>query len=763
MVRNQFNGSVSRGGGNKPRASRLGVSRSLLSRSPRSAQRSEPIPDTSVPDTSGSEQIAHERIDQLMQATEILTEPPETPESSELPEPKKPRKRWNRPQWRWSFAWLAAFAIFCGMGTSALIWLVTIPPPANCQKISDQSTDMERLYCAQEGARSGELPQLIAGIDTLQQWSPEHPLYGEAQRLIEEWSVQVLEIARTKVKQSDLKGALAAVSHIPKTVPVYKDAQKSVARWQKYSKQAAAIYAKAEAAMKQQKWDVASQQVVALADFERDYWQLEKGATALGQQIGAEKQARQILSQAQKMAANPDATQLGGAIVAASQVPATSYAAPQAKTSLKQWSQKLLTLGMQKWQQGDPNGAVKLLKTVPGTVAAAEVQDVVRFGQALELANGGATSRWTPSLPQMYGLMEAIGALKRVPSNSPFYPQAQALTKNWQAQIQGLTQIQYARLTASLGQYHALEWAIGQASQVPPQHPRRILSQTWVSHWRKELERIEDQPYLDQATALAKSGDILTLKAAMRQASQIQKGRALRIQAQTLIAAWQDQIERIEDQPLLDRAWELAQSGDLSAAVSTAQKVGPGRVLYSEAQALANRWQTELIVRAQIAADRPILDQARALANSGSLSAAIETASQINSGRALYGEAQDAIARWRAERDRAWYRWSNDSSGSENGGYDRQDEYAPDSYGGSEDSQFSGEADSSDANDNAQPLPPEDSGSDLPRSIETVPAPVEPAPPAPPSEEAPLEAAPDSSSSPYEGYYDQRYYQNQNP
>jgi soluble cytochrome b562 len=623
---------------------------------------------------------------------------------------------------------------------------------------------MEQLYCAQEGAQSGELPKLVAGINTLKQWPPEHPLYGEAQRLMGEWSVQILEIARTKVKQSDLKGALAAVRQIPKTVPAYKDAQKSVARWQKYSKQATAIYAKAEAAMKQQQWEIASQQVVALADFERDYWQLEKGATALGQQIGAEKQARQVLAQAQKLAANPDSLQLGGAIVAAAQVPPTSYAAPEAKANLKQWSQKLLTLSMQKWQQSDPDGAVNLLKTVPPSIEAAEVRDVVRFGQAFALANGGATSRWMPSLAQMYGLMEAIGAIKQVPSSSPFYAQAQALTKNWQAQLQDLTQIQYAQFTASLGQHSAIQWAIGQANQVPMNHPRRLLSQTWVSQWQNELERIEDQPILDQAVALAKPGDVPALKRAIAQASQVRKGRTLRIPSQTLIANWQAQIERIEDQPILDRAWELAQSGDLSMAISVAQKVSPGRVLYQEAKALADRWQIQLIVQAQIAADRPILDRASSLADAGGLSAAIETAQQISPGRALYGEAQSAIARWQAERDRIWNRSLDDSSGSGNGEYDNRDEntWGDDNSGDSSSSSPSFEESPSDS---LEPSPPDSFDTGLPSSIETVPAPDEPPPPAPSSDEAaspPTETTSESSPSSYDGYYDQRYYQNQN-
>ncbi|MBD1853884.1 hypothetical protein [Leptolyngbya sp. FACHB-711] len=659
------------------------------------------------------------------------------------------------PGWRWSLTWLVVLAIFCGMGTSAFIWLVMLPPPVECKQMSDQSTDMERLYCAQEAARSGELKDLVAGIETLNQWSSDHPLHGQAQDLIATWSGQLLEIARAKVKQNDLKGALAAVQKIPKTTPVYAEAQKSVAIWQKYAQQAAVMYAKAQTALKQQQWDIVAEQILALSDFEQTYWQLEKGSTALSQQLGAEKQARQTLSQARRLAANPDSLQLGVAIATASQISGGTYAAEEASPLLKQWSQKLLTLANQKWQQGNPQAAVDLLRSVPATVKLPEVQDLVRFAQAYQLAIGGATSKWMPSLEQLYRLMEAIGALKQIPSGSPFYAQAQSLQKNWQAQLQDLTQLQFAYMTAEVGQHNSLQWAIAQASQIPPKNPRRLLAQTLVSHWQKESERIEDQPILERALALAKPGDSRSLKNAIEQARRVQPRRSLRLQAQTLIASWQDQIERIEDQPLLDQAWLLAENGDLDTAITVVKKVAPGRVLYREAQSLVDRWNTELIVRAQIAADRPILDRARSLAANGDLSTAISVASQIDPGRALYGEAQSAIGGWQSERDRLWNPQPDVSDDySEPLPDDSEYSPAPDSQWSPSPEPFSNSTD------------PATGG--LPSAIETVPAPesspvvveTEPGPPPPPEaiEPAPApQAEPSSEEPPFDGYYDNRY------
>ena len=85
----------------------------------------------------------------------------------------------------------------------------------------------------------------------------------------------------------------------------------------------------------------------------------------------------------------------------------------------------------------------------------------------------------------------------------------------------------------------------------------------------------------------------------------------------------------------------------------------PERVLYARAQTLISDWTRQI----QIAEDQPLLDDAKDLAFEGSLTAAINLASQISPGRALYTEAQRAIAIWRAERDYIWSIWEAEGTG----------------------------------------------------------------------------------------------------
>jgi soluble cytochrome b562 len=117
--------------------------------------------------------------------------------------------------------------------------------------------------------------------------------------------------------------------------------------------------------------------------------------------------------------------------------------------------------------------------------------------------------------------------------------------------------------------------------------------------------------------------------------------------AQTLIAEWENAVERVQDQPILDAAIALAKKGDLNSAIQTAEKIESDRALYSEAQSNIGQWVAQI----QAVEDRPILNEAEALASDGRLSEAISRASDIGPSRAMYDEAQSRIADW-AERRR---------------------------------------------------------------------------------------------------------------
>lgn len=739
-----------------------------------------------------------ETVDTERKASEVVFF--EDDRSPRLPEGKPPKPNHN---WNWSLICIAILGVISGMGSAALLWLVSLPPPPDCNKPTELTLDMERLYCAQQAVQTGGLPELVSGLEMLKQWSPDDPLYAETEDLAEEWSKQILSIARSKVHESDLKGALEAISHIPKTTEVYQQAQEFAAYWKEEWQDGEALYTKAQDALKKQDWQLASEQVAALAELANPFWNTRR-ANELAQQVGAEKRAWQVLVRARDTAKGNTPDQISQGMTIAQEVPRGTYAWEAARSNLKQWSQTLISQATNRWQAGDISGAASVLNIAPRRSDIPELQDLVRFGNAYRLVNTAKLTQspsasWFPSPQQLWNFMEAAAALRQVQADSPFYEQAKAISSNLEAQLKDLTQLQYANLVASLGQHANFQQAIGQAQQVGVDRPRRLQAQTLIAYWSDQIEQIEDQPYLDSAIARSKSGQISDLKAAIAAASEIQPGRVLRNSAQTWIANWTNQIERIEDQPILNQARAAADDGQLQEAINIAQTILSGRALYDQAQDAIYDWQSQLIRNAQIAEDRPILDRARALANSGDLSAAIRVASQIGSGRALSGEAQDAIANWEAQL--APPRWTTDDyedDGDKKDGDDEKSVGTPNGSGitsppppiinppspwgrpspwGTPPPVGSPSIGSPGVSPIPAPAPtPPDV---LPPVIETVPPVIEaPEPPTieqstPESlpSEAPIELSPspveESESSPransqpsFEGYYDQRYYGN---
>ncbi|XQQ05881.1 MAG: hypothetical protein EDM05_67210 [Leptolyngbya sp. IPPAS B-1204] len=564
---------------------------------------------------------------------------------------------------RWHLACMGALGIFGGMGLMAYLWLASLPPLPDCRNVTPLSPDAHRLYCAQEKARSGKLDDLLAGIDLVKDWSPHHSLYRDAQKSLAKWSRLVVLVARDKVNQNDLKGAIDAVNQIPKTSPTYDEAQKTLAQWQAQWQEGEAISAKALEAMKQQDWKTAFEQVTELGYLEHDFWRLHQ-ADVLAKRIFVQKESYEALKQAKKLAAKLLPEHLGEAIGLLQTVAPESEAWTEAQQLLATWSQNLLKVALQRWQDGDMSGAVQLAQQVPLNLPLpSEAQDLVKYSHAYQLVQDSQIESKL-SWRQLWGLLEATSGMRQIQPSSPVYEAAQMRLQEWQAQLQDLRQLQVATVIADLGQKPALQYAIAKANQISPERQRYGQAQAMITNWQQQIEQIEDRPYLWRAQQFAASNAIPDLQLAIAQAQVIPSARSLGVEAQAQIVAWQQQIERIEDQPILDKAQTLAKANKLDEAITVAAEIRPHRLLYEQAQAEIATWK-EKIRTAEIAADRSILDRAWDFAGRSQLTDAIATAAQLSPGRPLYLEAQAAIGAWLRERD--GMRTGLDDSGADSG------------------------------------------------------------------------------------------------
>ena len=549
----------------------------------------------------------------------------------------------KRTFWQWQLIWLSLLVGFGVTGAAAFLWLLTMPPPPNCQQLSPLAADGERLYCAQQAAKSGKLEQLESAIALVQAWPQEHPLYSQGQHLIGEWSKAMLGFARAKIELGDLKGALAIVAKIPKTSPSYPEVQDAVTVWEKNWQEGQKLYDTAIAAVKaedlKKAWDYAQ----ALFKLENIFWS-QKRYNELIQQIALERNGWQRLQEARNLAQNGTPQKFAEAIVLARKIDSKLLARAKAEKEIEGWSRILLAMANKRLGTKDLPGAIEAASVVPqNSPLFAEAQDLMQLGRAQAVMWNQSVS--TPLAQHIFTLLEGRGAASQIAPGRPLYKQAQVQIENLQVQFQDLVRLQMANTIASFGQIGAFQVAIEQAQTIGPKQPRRLHAQTLVATWRREIQRIEDQSFVNLAKQLAAAGTVEGLKDGIGQVLLISQNRPRRVEAQTLLAQWTKRIEVMQDQPFLDDAIALAKQGKLSAAIEKASEIKSGRTLYAKAQDNVYEWVSEL----QVAQDRPILDRAAELASQGSLGAAINIASQIGYGRALHSEAAGAIGRWSAE------------------------------------------------------------------------------------------------------------------
>lgn len=490
---------------------------------------------------------------------------------------------------------------------SAFLWLLSVPTAPECQRLSSLSPDIDRLYCSQIAASSGDAEDLLAGLALMSSWKETHPLYNEAQNWMAEWSASILEIADRTVRQGNLEQGRQLAQQIPARSPNHEDALAALAEWDETWAWGEDLVSQAQAAIRASQWGEVTQVIQTLRYSEYRYWRSQQ-TQALSEQVSSEKAAQRRRSDAQRAAQAGTPEGLSQAIGLAQQIETNTYTWAQMQPELNQWGDRLLDKGLKDWYATRFPEAIAVGELVAGVPdLAIDAHDLMILSRARKRAIASFTN-WEPTIAHLWDLNRAIATAKAITPESRFYPQASSSIASWEEQIQDLSQLYQARLAADGGAVASYQTAISSAAEIDAGHLRRLQSQTLAAHWQREIERIEDQPYLRAAQQLAQSGGVADLRAAVVRAGQIQSDRALYGEAQGAIAKWTEQIQTIEDRPILDQARQHASRGQLGRAIREASAVRAGRALYGEARTLRRQWQAQIdAARQRSARQRPNL------------------------------------------------------------------------------------------------------------------------------------------------------------
>jgi hypothetical protein len=624
--------------------------------------RSDPLRQT----IEAGDSLAHPGEDLSPKAVDSLTNIPSRDLFSEM---VAPISKLNLPTVHvepWSAFWAVLAAMVGGTGITSYLLLIAVPPTPNCQGILPISVDSERLYCAQVGAETKELPKLRSAVNLVQNWTDRHPLYGESQRLLKSWSEDLMRIGRKQLNAGNIEQAIVTLKIVPTSSPIYDRTQETIAKWSIQAQDSSKIDTRFEQAMKSGDWNQAFVVLQSVQQMKGAYWsgykydkmasklarerdgwdRLQEAKDALETKDGDDYNVRaKRIALAVKAAAKKEKiveaplpkepAPILNAMKLANQIDKTTYVYQEGQTLRTKWSKHLVHLSIDLYKAQNFNEAISIAQKVPQDVSSyVEAQDWVKLNQAHVWAGKR----------HMLALMDAIAQAKKIPKTSTIYTLARTKQSNWQGMLKQQTQLQWAKTIASFQQPATLALAIQTAKQVPAQSEVGKTIQSEISTWGQQIETVDNRLLLVKARQIVSKGDSLAnLKAAVKLTGKITKDRPMGEEITASVAEWNEKIQVIEDRPILAQAIEMAKQGHLSQSITVASRITPGRSLYQDAQSQIRYWSMVL----QEIADRRTLDRAIAIYRKGNISNAIKLAATISRRSPVYGDARAYVSDWR--------------------------------------------------------------------------------------------------------------------
>ncbi|KZL50773.1 chromosome segregation ATPase [Nodularia spumigena CENA596] len=552
-------------------------------------------------------------------------------------EPSLPRINSGRfPAWTKSWVlWGLILTLIPGsVGFLAMAILLKLPNAPSCPAISRPFVSAAvKLHCAQLSASKLTVKDLLQAIAIVSKIPEDHPLQGEIDRYLTEWSQDILQLADESFQAGNLEEAIATARQIPEGLPPSQLVEEQVSKWQLIWSDAEDIYKNAEGELKQRRWQSAFLLSARLLRVDNQYWSSVK-YDQLNNLITSAREDGDKLGQAESLANSKVVDNLLKAIKLSESIRPESYLYEKAQEFIPEIGRKMLDLAEASLDKRDANTALDIARQIPDNARLqTEVEDFMALTDARRSAWIGTIS----------GLESAIFQAQQIDASRRIYGDAQELIARWQLEIEDVARLEKARSLASQGTIEYLTAAISEVQMISSDNPRASEARKEINRWRNQVETIEDRPILERAQQLAWLNDINSLQAAISEASQIRRGRALYSEAQNKINGWTATVERIQDQPYLDQARMLARSGDLNAAINTIQPIASsGRSLSSTATKAIEDW------RGQIRA-RENWNRARAVAVAGTpeaLSQAIGIAQRVPRNSTLRMDVNIAINQW---------------------------------------------------------------------------------------------------------------------
>lgn len=277
-----------------------------------------------------------------------------------------------------------------------------------------------------------------------------------------------------------------------------------------------------------------------------------------------------------------DVDKLYQAIELVSSLPAAHPQYQMAEQMMEQWSQAILRLGENAFQQGDIDRAVDIVKKIPDNVPTYKlVNNRVKqwrsvWSKASVIYENAVAKLEKDDRDNSYIALTKARELLKIGNDYWETTKYQELV----AQIQDIREKQEER-AAEEEKYRL---------SIAKKEPEKI------ENWEHEQEA-QDVTYLTRARNLAKSQKVEEMIDGISEASMVSYGRHYN-EAQKLIAEIRQNIEIVDDRSSLEQAKKLASRDDLISlqmAINEASLITEGRPLYKEANEHIAKWNAKVL------------------------------------------------------------------------------------------------------------------------------------------------------------------------
>lgn len=540
--------------------------------------------------------------------------------------------------WQTWQIWAIVLVILSGgIGYGATSMLLRLPQTKTCSNVFwPVASAAVRIYCAQNLAEQKTVDDYLSAIALVEKLPDNHPLRSEINRNVEKWATGILDIGETKFQEGNLEAAIAIAQEIPENLEAQKIVDSKIDNWQTVWTKAEGNYNRVEELLRAAKWNEAFSAAVRLADVRNSYWSTTKYQEAIDN-INIAQEESATLDKAVTQLEEGSLDNLFAAIKKAEAISEDSYAYAEAQDILAQGKNRIFALADEYLTKQNWSKLLNITYNVPGeTLGIAELVQEWKI-----LANAGTSAE----LGSVLNLEDAISEAAELTPEASLYAQAQQLMARWTLEIEDVKHFDRASELAQGANITSYRAAIAELKLIPNGNPRHQEAQKQINQWRGEIQIIEDRPIIARARELAAPSNVTAWRRAIAEINLVSSSSPLYREARKYASRWQSSIERVEDQPILDQAISLANLKNYDEAIQTARQIRSGRALSSQAQKKIALWQQEIKAREYLRQAFKLADQR----TPDALAQAIRTIRQIPSSTSSYYQVTPNVNDWSTE------------------------------------------------------------------------------------------------------------------